>query len=399
MNLFKNNEIRNAVFLGIMCSISYLGCYFARNVLSVVSPQMMESTIYTVEFIGALSTGYMVTYGFGQLVNGRIGDLIKAKYLVGGGLFFAGVCNLLLPFLKAPFSIVAIYSMSGFFLSMLYAPIMRAVSENTLPIYATRCSLGFSVASFLGAPLASLVALLFAWKKAFIACGIILLLLGLFSFIFFIVFEKKGIVTYKEAQKASYRKIDIKVLLERSIVKFTLTAVLTGIVRTSVIFWIPTYLTQYLGLSEQAAAIVFIVVTLSQSVAPFIHIMVIYDLFLKRNSEQMLLLMFAASAISFALMFFVSNTLLNIFFLTMAVVTACGSDSIVFSIYCPSLKDTGMVSTVSGFVDAMSYAGAALANVLFSNAIMDIGWNRLIWIWAGFMFIGILISFPKHSSE
>ena len=193
MNLFKNNEIRNAVFLGIMCSISYLGCYFARNVLSVVSPQMMESTIYTVEFIGALSTGYMVTYGFGQLVNGRIGDLIKAKYLVGGGLFFAGLCNLLLPFLKDPFSIVAIYSMSGFFLSMLYAPIMRAVSENTLPIYATRCSLGFSVASFLGAPLASLVALLFAWKKAFIVCGIILLLLGIFSFIFFTIFEKKGI--------------------------------------------------------------------------------------------------------------------------------------------------------------------------------------------------------------
>ena len=71
--MFKDDELRNAVFLGSMCIVSYLGCYFARNVLSVVSPQMLVFTGFTVEFIGMLSTGYMFTYAFGQLLNGRIG--------------------------------------------------------------------------------------------------------------------------------------------------------------------------------------------------------------------------------------------------------------------------------------------------------------------------------------
>lgn len=201
MKLFKNNDIKNAVFLGLMCTISYLGCYFARNVLSVVSPQMIETGIFTVEFIGALSAGYMFTYAAGQLLNGRIGDLIKGKYLVGGGLVLAGICNLLLPFLKGFMPIVMIYSLSGFFLSMIYAPIMRAVAENTLPIYAARCSLGFTVASFVGAPVASIVAMFFSWEKVFVVCGITLLLLGIFSFVFFTIFERKGIVKYKPYRK------------------------------------------------------------------------------------------------------------------------------------------------------------------------------------------------------
>lgn len=105
MRLFKNNDIRSAILLGFMCTVSYLGCYFSKNVLSVVSPQMCEQPIFNVEFIGTLSTGYMFVYAIGQLLNGRLGDLIKGKYLVAVGLVIAGSCNLLLPFIKVPFLI------------------------------------------------------------------------------------------------------------------------------------------------------------------------------------------------------------------------------------------------------------------------------------------------------
>lgn len=392
MKLFKNNDVKQAFLLGFMCTISYLGCYFARNVLSVISPQMIETGTSDVEFIGVLSTGYIFTYAAGQLLNGRIGDSLKVKYLVGGGLSLAGFCNLLLPFLQETTPVIMIYSLSGFFLSMIYAPIMRAVAENTLPVYAARCSLGFTIASFLGAPFASVVAMFFDWKKVFVVCGTTLILLGMFSFVCFTIFEKKGIVTYKTTQKTEKQKIVVKVLLERSVVRFALIAVLTGIVRTSVMFWVPTYLSQYLGLSESMATITFTIITLIRSASPIINVILIYDLIMKRNINRMLLVMFAGSAAMFTMMFFVSNPLLNILFLTLAVITSGGASNMVFSVYCPSLRDTGMVSTVTGFMDAMSYVAAALANLLFSNAIVTIGWGRLILIWAGIMFAGIFAS-------
>ena len=34
---------------------------------------------YSTEYIGLVSTVFMITYGVGQLLNGMIGDRIKAK--------------------------------------------------------------------------------------------------------------------------------------------------------------------------------------------------------------------------------------------------------------------------------------------------------------------------------
>ena len=40
MKLSKN--AKNAVYIGTLCSISYLAVYIARNILSAVTPQMVE---------------------------------------------------------------------------------------------------------------------------------------------------------------------------------------------------------------------------------------------------------------------------------------------------------------------------------------------------------------------
>lgn len=385
-------EVMQAIWLGLMCFVSYLGCYYARNILSVVSPYMYASTDFTIEFVGTMSTGYMITYAVGQLLNGRIGDLVKGKYLVGGGLFLAGICNVCIPYLSNLTLVMIIYSSSGFFLSMIYAPIMRMVAENTKPVYASRCSLGFTIASFLGVPMASLTALLWAWEQVFWMCGMILILLGILSFVVFQRFERQGIIRYRSGQKKAKASIDLPLLIKRGVIKFTLISMLTGIVRTSVLFWVPTYLSQYLGLSEQIAAVVFAMITLLQSASPFINVLLLYERVLKRDIDRMVLWMFACSTVSFGLMCCVSQPVFNILCLLAALVTSAGASTMLFSVYCPSLKDTGAVSTVTGFLDAVSYMAAAMANLFFSNAINTIGWNRLIWIWSGLMLFGVLVS-------
>lgn len=65
-----------------------------------------------------------------------------------------------------------------------------------------------------------------------------------------------------------------------------------------------------------------------------------------------------------------------------------------WSRYCPSLRDTGMVSAATGFLDFMSYMAAAVSSRLFANAVTDIGWHNLILVWLGLMVIGILTALP-----
>ena len=147
-----NQNVRNAIYIGTLCSVSYLAVYFARNVLGTVTPQMIESG-YTTEYIGKVSSMYFIFYAVGQLINGAIGDKIKARYMISFGLFLAGITNMTFSFM-ADYRDAAlyVYGMTGFFLSMIYGPMTKVVAENTEPIYATRCSLGYTFASF-SAPL------------------------------------------------------------------------------------------------------------------------------------------------------------------------------------------------------------------------------------------------------
>ena len=81
--------------------------------------------------------------------------------------------------------------------------------------------------------------------------------------------------------------------------------------------------------------------------------------------------------------------------LILALTASAGASTMMFSVYCPSLKHTGMVSAATGFLDFVSYAAAALANQLFSGMVTGTGWGRLILIWAGLMACGIVVSLPR----
>jgi len=154
MALIKNEKAWHAVQIGTMCSLAYLGVYFARNILGAVTPQIIEEGLRTTESIGTMSSTYFVMYALGQLVNGQIGDRIKARYMISCGLFFAGICLCFLPaVMERELLSCVVYGLAGVFLSMIFAPMTKVVAENTDPIYAPRCSLGYTFASFLGSPL------------------------------------------------------------------------------------------------------------------------------------------------------------------------------------------------------------------------------------------------------
>lgn len=394
MKILKNRDVKNAFKIGAICTIVYLACYFAKNILSIISPQMVENAGVSLEYIGTLSTANMLFYAGGQLINGIIGDKIKGKYMIGGGLALAGLCNIIIGVIHTPFIMLVAYSASGFFLSTLYAPLVKLIAENTSPSHAEKCCLGLSFASLFGVPVAGIAAFFFNWLNVFLICGIVLVVIGL-SFYFSVVsMEKRGMIHYPVIKREQKKGGRFKVLLENAIIKFTLISVLTGIVRTSVAFWVPTYLSQYLGFTAGVAATIYTVMTVVQSVSPYLTNVVIYEYLLKRNMNRMLLWMFGVSAVSFLVMFAVPGAFVNIVFLTLAIMTANGAANTMWNVYCPSLHHTGMVSTATGYLDFVSYLAAGIANQLFANAITQIGWSNLILVWSVLMGTGVVVTIP-----
>ena len=392
MQLKVSDAAKKAIFIGSLCSASYLAVYIARNVLGTVSPQLIEDGSFTTENIGQLSSIYFIAYAAGQLINGMIGDKVKSKYMISFGLTFAGVCNLLFSlFASSLTAAYVIYGMTGFFLSMIYGPMTKVVAENTEPVYATRCSLGYTFASFLGSPLAGILAALFLWQGVFASSSAILLVMGCVSFFLFTVFEKKGLVAYGKIQKQKNTG-SIRVLIQHRIIKFTLVSVITGVVRTTVVFWMPTYISQYLGFSAENSALIYTAATFAISLTTFIAVF-IYER-LGRNMDLTILLAFSSAAVCFLLVFLLKAPALNILFFVLAIMSSNSAATMLWSRYCPSLRDTGMVSSATGFLDFMSYMAASVSSTLFANAVSAIGWSKLILIWLGLMLIGVVVALP-----
>ncbi|MBE6904349.1 MAG: MFS transporter [Ruminococcaceae bacterium] len=392
----ENSAVKKAVLIGSMCAISYLSVYLARNVLGAVAPQMEELKVIDKTLSGNLSSLFFVAYAIGQLINGLLGDKIKAKYMISFGLLFSGVCNIVFAlFAHLPFMAYAAYGMTGFFLSMIYGPMTKTVAENVDPKYAPRCSLGYNFASFFGSPLAGVLAFLFVWQTTFYVSSIVLIVMGICCFLGFLFFEKQGMLQYHKFDKPKNEgsfKQSVEVLLKHKIIKFTVISIVTGVIRITVIYWLTTYISDYLGFSADTAAIIYTVATLVISVAAFVSVFVYERLGCNMNAT--LLIAFSVAAVSFLLVYFLAQPVLNIIFMVLGVFASNCASSMLWSCYCPSLRDTGMVSGATGFLDFVNYITAAVASSLFAAAVTTIGWGLLILIWFALMTVGVIICLP-----
>lgn len=387
-------EARKAISIGSLCAISYLSVYFSRNILSAVSPEIVEQNVFNNEQLGVFSSLFFITYAIGQLVNGIVGDKIKAKYMLSFGLLLAGVASLAFVFVTDVLMLSYIaYALVGFFLSMIYAPMTKVVSENTTLIYAERCSLGYTFSSLFGSPLAGLAALFLPWQGGLILSGALLALMGVVCLVMFRAFEHKGYIKYHQYDRPKHEGGgSFHVLFERQIVRFTVVSFVTGIIRTAVVFWFPIYLSQYLNYSTETSAMIFTVATLAISASAFLAIMV--HTLVKRNLILTEFIGFTCASVCFLLLFLVHAPWLNVILLSLAILASNTSASAMWSIYCPSLRDTGVVSGATGFLDFVSYMAAAVSSSVFPHVVDLIGWNGLILIWFGLVAIGALATLP-----
>lgn len=268
----------------------------------------------------------------------------------------------------------------------------KVVAENVDELYAPRCTLGYNFSSFFGTPAAGMLAAAFTWQMSFSITSALLVVMGIVTFVCFAAFEKNGIIVPKKRVTHEKKGDGIKSLIKHDIIRFAVISVITGVIRTTVIAWLPMYIANYLGYNESTSALIFTVATFIISFTAFISVFAYEKM--GRNKVLSCFVFFVVSALSFTLLFFVKHPIINIVIIVLAIMASNASASILWSVYCPSLKETGMVSSATGFLDFASYMSAAASTAIFGNAVGAIGWKGLILVWIGLMAIGVVICMP-----
>lgn len=378
--------------IGSFCIATYLASYVTRNILSVSTPEMIKEAFFTKEYTGLLSSICFIFYAVGQLINGFIGDRVHPKYMIIMGLGISSVSTFVIPVLDNRILHFTAFALIGFGLSMLRGPLMKVISENTAATHARMICTLFSMAGFAGPLIASILSIFFKWRAVFTATGVISVIITVLAVAAMTTLEKRGEIRFVPKYDKGIAGI-LNVFKLEDFIFYMLISAIGEIAGSSITFWIPTYTTEHLGFSNDAASTIYSVVSFSTLFTPFITLLIYEKLI--RNGIKLALVMYVISAVFFIAVRFIAAPVLNVSMLIIAKMAAAAASSIVWSAYIPGLARSGKVSSANGVIDAAGYAMASLANVLFSTFVGRLGWGGIVNMWYIIMLTGAAVSFIK----
>ena len=394
---------KEALRLFWLCWLAYTVIYIGRKNLSACLPEMIADGAADKLLGGAVGTGFLVCYACGQLAGGVLGDRFSPRTMLSLGLFGAGTVNLLMGLNRTPQLFVALWSLNGLFASLLWPTVIRCLSQGIPPELRARSgaliSTTIPVGSFL-AYFVSAAGLYFAsWRTVFLVCGSLLVCTAALEYWGFA--PLRG--TLREMQNQRSQKADaptdapdrrafLRILLAAGLPFFVLGAVSNGALKDGLDFWIPTYISERFGIEASLTSLL-------TGILPIVNILGVYiakglNTRLFRNEMRTSGAMFALSAALLLPLCLITagdvqqgkGIKLAVCLLMIAAVSTMmlGINSQLLTFIPFRFGKIGKAATVTGMLNASSYAAAALSDFFAGVLSKQYGWTVTL---AGFLLL------------
>ena len=390
------NISKKAKLITWLCTVVYFASYIMRINFAAIMVKVGADMDLPKTSLAIVVTALTIAYGTGQIVSGLLGDKLKPSHMLTAGLLLACVCNVLMFFANSIPVMTVIWGVNGFAHSLLWPPMVRIMSTYLTSEEYSYCSLrvycgssGATVLIYLFAPMLMYVT---SWRGVMLACAAI----GAVTAVIWVLNCKKALVDPVNVKIGDDKKITSGVPLPKFVymplVFIALAIALQGVLRDGVTNWMPSYLLETFGLSEENS-IVSTVITAVFSVISFWFFDYIYRKFVK-NEVQCAAVIFGASAI-FALALYLVNTLTSIVAVSMvlmALIVGCmhGINLMLITFVPKRFVKSGKVSTISGVLNAFTYVGSAASTYAFAAFAESRGWSFTIFTWFIISILGAL---------
>ncbi len=401
-NILNNNgqsDKRQSIpfLIGGICIITYLIRYILPNILSVFSPQFIENGIFDKQQIGLFTSVYCLLYAVGQLINGIVGDYVKPKYMVLIGLTLSGTACIFFALVKVIAVQTVFYGIIGIGLSMLRGPLVKTISENLEKKLARFCCAFLSFVSFVGPFVVSIFALFMNDMTVFVIWGIVCYVFALVMFLTFGKLEKKGFIKLIDKKREKSKVSFLSVFKLKNFVIYLFLGMIYEITSSSIAFWRPTFLTEYLGFSSKISGLITSVMAFVCAFCPFLSLF--FCKLFKENDILTTRILLVIAPVCYLAMYFIFNQWVDIALFSLALLSTLIASSVMWSFFIPGLASSGCVSSANGILDSAGYFAASLMNLLLNNIVSVIGWKGTILLWGALPILGILISLFAKSSK
>lgn len=381
----------------------YFASYVTRINFSAVIQEVVTYTGFAKSDLSVILVCMSVSYGVGQIINGRIGDKIKPQNLIFIGLITASAINLMFPFFSGSIPIMCIlWALNGFAQSMMWPPIVKimvnTMDEVTYGTASIIVSLGSSIGTIAVYLTAPLIITLLSWQFVLFTSAAI----GILSVIIWAAVKKRvydeSLIVIKNPKSLPDSKLVFPKTAIFPLVFIALAVICQGMLRDGVSNWMPSLLSDAFKMGNSASILCTVSLSLFSMVAFIVAGAFYKKLF--RNEVACATAIFAIAAISALLLSLLFNTgaISAIIFMTLITGANHGINLMLIGHVPKRFRKYGNISTISGAINACTYIGSAIATYGIAKLSELYGWQFTTIIWfviAMLGFIFCLIAIPK----
>lgn len=406
--LTKLTSEKQMKFLCLLCCLAYFMSYMTRLNYAACMVELQSALGIGKSIAGLPVTACFLSYGFGQIVCGILGDRFRPQMMIFAGLAGASACNLAVACFPWMGIIVPVWCANGFFQAMLWPPMVRIMAETMSDKWYRHCcvlvSMASSVATIVVYVLTPACIQVSGWKAVFFlpaAMGMTAAFVWLANTRKLIAVgstaektEKSGGFekTEKPEETGTKKSLFLQLLADAPLVVILIAIVLQGILRDGITTWMPVYMSEMFGMSNAKSI-------LSAAALPVFSVfsILLASLLLGRLKNEVLTAgyLFGAGILAGAAMLAAFDGLPVLCIVMMTFITGCahGINLMLISRVPGHFTRYGKVSSVSGILNSATYVGSSLSTYGFGAVAEAAGWMPVVAIWIGVCVAGAALMF------
>lgn len=385
---------KGAMQLFCICWLIYFCSYLGRLNYSSVMNELI-GTVMTKAQAGWVNTAFLVAYAAGQLINGMLAEKVSPRWFAAAGAIGGGVLNIAFSFARSFGAMFALRLATGFCMSMLWPSLLFAMvkwMQHEDKISGTvNIASSMAAGTLLSYAMSALLIKYVNWGAAFWVPGVALCASGALWLLAYPGITRRATVVVEANESAAKPQQNAMPLKQLIAVPVLLVAVipvvLHGVIKDGVTAWVPTYISERFAKSTSFSSLVSVLLPLFNLTGAYLAQFAYKKA--KENTLAGAAVFFAVAAAMLALMLTAGAESLIVTVLSFAVITSMmmAVNILLINLLPLQFEKAGRSATVSGALNAIAYAGSALASGLIGVLSSAYGWNVTVISWFAMMLV------------
>ena len=401
--LGKPRMTRIDLRMTVLASVIYFVEYIGRYGLAAAKIEMIDAFGGNAKaLLGLALTLMAISYGFGQIVMGFVGDRVPPRYVVFAGLLGAGACNVAVGCATGLPLICVSWFLNGLCKAMIWPSLVRQMTCDMTDDGFQRGIVWVSIASNVGIVLIYLAVvpvsiLLLSWRLAFWFSGAAEVAAGVVWVLSVRTIPSVGLLKTAlrahpdpaEGEEKKKKTSPLPVILAAGIPLLYIVVVAHGLLRDGVTGWMPDLLQATYDLGNIAAIMSSAILPVFSTVCVIIAGMVYMKL---KNELTSSAIFWGVVLVSLGCLTFTigRSAILTIILLALTMSGIQAINHILTTRVPHRFASAGIVSTVAGLLNSATYVGVAVSGYGIAVYSEAFGWRATVIAWLCVAAVGTL---------